>query len=320
MRTLKPRNGKAKHSVLAVISRAYPLDRFFDSIAASDIPFADCRFIAYVDSDDADLIATVKSRATAIPFAAVTLHVTDQPPFHATSPTEHLTVAKKHGKVRVDTVGLIPKTTDKLLLLEDDTAIPPDSWAKLSAMLEDGYDWASGFEVSRWQKPCAGIWRITENQIAAMMPTDHPEDVDATGLYLVMTTLPVYAAGRWDEFDPRYGQDVSVTFLLTLAGYRLGVDWSLECVHMGPDRDWLCSQVVPFVRPATAIEPQHIDVMVDVAPALYIGTTPRPLKTKALVMGKEVVMDGVTYPKGIRVTLETARQMAAAGLITADLS
>ena len=323
MRLLKPRAGKATHTVLATISRAYPLARFFDSIAASDIPFADCRFIAYCDTDSDDLIAEVKSRALAVPFAAVTLAVTGNAPFHASSPTEHFEVAQRHGRSRQETVALVPKATDRLLLLEDDTTVPPDSWQKLSAMLESGYDWAIGFEVSRWQRPCAGIWRIQDGTISSMMPQfdldteSYVQDIDASGLYLVMTTPAVYAAQRWDTYDHTYGQDVSVTYALSQSGYRLGVDWSLECVHIGPDRDWTCGQVVEFVRAARPHQPEHVDDMVKPAQSVVRGRTVTPLRNKRLVMGKTVEMDGVVYERGQRVDLATAIEMSNRNLISA---
>lgn len=304
MLTLRPRRKKARYVVLAPFSRWYPIARFFESLAASDVPFADCEFVGYVDHDEREMADAVARLASELPFARVTVHFTGLPPVNIGKDTT--AQRKRQAMMRAHTFDFIRDDADLLLLLEDDTTVPADTWRKLTAMLADGYDWASGFEVGRWAIPCAGIWRIEPKLREAMMPKDGVEDCDATGVYLVLTTPAVYKARPWDVYDNRWGQDVTVTHLLKQDGYRMGVDWSLECVHMGPDRDWLCSEVVPHRSKMPPMNPHHFSV-----------PEPPPADRREYCLAVDVNYAGKTWVRGTKVSHDTARLMSLAGAIKA---
>lgn len=304
--TLRPRRKKARHVILAPFSRAYPVTRFFESLRASDVPLELCEFVAYIDHDDAALIALVTAEAQALPCPRVTIHVTETPPPDDSAGTTPR--RKRQALMRAHTFDFIRDDAELLLLLEDDTTVPADTWAKLTAMHADSYDWASGFEVGRWACPCAGIWRIEKTQLDSMMPTGGVEDCDATGVFLVLTTPAVYKARPWDVYDNRWGQDVTVTHLLKRDGYRLGVDWSLQCIHMGPDRDWLCSEVVQLRRRLPALNPHH-----------YLEPEPSPVIARTYRLGVDVEWGGKTFKRGSKVDHATARLMSLAGAIKATI-
>ena len=156
--------------------------------------------------------------------------------------------------MRCASVGLIPGSK-YLLLLEDDTTVPANAWERLTAGLDAGYDWVCGYEVGRWDCPCPGLWRIGDKRIRSAEPGDGLEQVDATGLYLVLTTPELYRSVPWDVWDNSFGHDVSITWGFTKAGYRLGVDWTLECVHMTESKDWTCAMSGAYDRPVNPYQP-----------------------------------------------------------------
>ena len=158
--------------------------------------------------------------------------------------------------MRCASVGLIPDA-ELLLLLEDDTTVPANAWARLTAALDAGYDWVSGFEVGRWDFRCPGVWRITPRRVETPPPGKGVEPVDATGLYLVLTRPDIYRSQKWDVWDNGYGHDVSVTYRMTLAGYRLAVDWDARCIHMTEAGDLDTSEWKLVERP----NPGHTPIL-----------------------------------------------------------
>ena len=296
------------HTVFAPFSRPWAIDRFFDTLALSDVPFADCHFTAYVDHDDQAVVKRVRDRAKELPWLSVTVKSSGQPPAGNTDSSG--TRRTRQALMRQASFDLIRKRSERLLLLEDDTTVPPQVWAKLGAMLDSGYDWATGFEVCRWNLRCAGVWRIGHGKIESMLPKQATvEPCDASGVYCAMTTPAVYMRYPWDVMDPTYGQDVTVTYRLHLDGLKLGVDWSCQCIHFDDKRDYRCEDVVRYVRKVAPLRLVHIDTI-----------DSKRVKPKAppkrYTMGKTVELDGTRYAKGSRITADTARAMYAAGLIT----
>jgi len=240
------REGDGDVWVFVPFTRKWCVPRFFDALAASDVPFDRCKVTFYIDSEDSSLAHAVAGRAVQIPFADIVIHFSCLAP-PGEKAKSHIR-RKRHAAMRCASVGLMPKDCEYVLLLEDDTPPPSDCWAKLTAGIDAGYDWVSGFEVGRWGHTVPGIWRIDANHCSTATPGDGLEQVDATGIFLTLTTPEVYASEKWDVWDNSYGHDVSITYRMTLAGYRLAVDWSLTCVHMTLDKDYTTDMAVAWTR------------------------------------------------------------------------
>lgn len=324
------RKGSGDIVVFAPFTRLWCVERFYAALAASDVPFHRCRYVAFVDSDDPALLDAVTAGALALPFAEVVVHCTAwEPPAEFCRSRER---RGRHSAMRCASVGLIPDAK-YLLLLEDDTLIPPNSWKRLRAGLSKGYDWVCGFEVGRWRCPCPGIWDMSTPGIRRSKdPGKGLEPCDATGVYLVLTTPDVYRALPWDVWDNNYGHDVSITWLLTQKGYKLGVDWSLECIHITEDGDLTCDMWGPTQNPrglpdftpvlASYPEAKPLDRFQESGPTrVAVSAEPgRKFNSRVYALGKTVVMDGVTYLKGDLIDHETAVAMSAAGVIGAKIT
>lgn len=312
-------------AIFAPFTRIWCVDRFFDSLAASDVPFGRGRFVAYVDHNDRDLVDAVKERAASIPFAEVFVHCSAwQPPAEFARSRER---RGRHGAMRTASVGLVPADADWLLLLEDDTTVPEKVWQYGIAAINKGYDWVSGFEVGRWSCTCPGLWLYDDLTLNTPMPAEnHLVDVDATGIFCVLTRPEVYAAVKWDVWDADWGHDVSITYALKQKGYRLGVDWRLECVHMTQDGDLTCDMATPLTRRVGPLDMQlqaypnlrPLTSFSDEGPKLVRRTTKaNPFGDNTFYrFGEDIEYDGVVYPKRTRVPRTIAKLMYEDGLIS----
>ena len=319
------REGTGDIAVFVPFTRRWCVERFFASLGASDVPLERCRLTLYIDSDDASLLRHATAEAEALPFAEIVLHYTAWAPPAEFAPTRER--RGRHGAMRSASAALIPDAK-YLLLLEDDTLIPPDSWAKLTAGLDAGYDWVCGFEVGRWSCPCPGIWHISERERRSATPGTGLERVDATGLYLVLTTPELYRSRRWDFWDNAWGHDVSITYQMTLDGYKLGVDWSLTCIHMTQEGDLTCDMAEEICQRR---QPHHPVPPVDAKPLMRfqktgpVRVTERKRTTyvpdrRKYILGIDVTHDGLFYPKGTPISHDTAVAMSAAGVIKATIT
>lgn len=324
------REGTGDVAVFVPFTRRWCVTRFFASLAASDVPLHRCRLTLYADTDDPALVTDLAAASEALPFAEIVLHYTAWKAPAEFAPTRER--RGRHGAMRTASAGLIPEA-DYLLLLEDDTLIPPDSWAKLTAGMEGfewdaGFDWVCGFEVGRWSCPCPGIWHLTETERRSARPGTGLEQVDATGFYLVLTTPELYRSRRWDYWDKDWGHDVSITWQMTLDGYKLGVDWSLRCVHMTEDGDLTCDTVVELVqrkpghRPTPPVEAAPLMEFQATGPTLVVGGRPKrpPRDRRRYSLAHDVTHGGSLYPKGAIIGHETAVAMSAAGVIGATIT
>ena len=217
-------------TVFCPFTRPWAVASFFAALEASDVPRD--RFVAYVDSEDASLEAAVLNRASGL-FEVVETHLSGvAPPPERIHPRHR---RKRQAQMRTASQACVGD--DELLLLEDDTLIPADTFARLSETRRD-FDWVVGAEVGRWGT-CnpVGAWRIAEEsgglRIASMMPSGAPVDrADATGLYCVLTSAAVYREADFGAWDDRIGHDIHTTVRLSRAGRRLAVDWRVPCVHL----------------------------------------------------------------------------------------
>jgi len=224
----------------------------------------------------------------------------------------------RHGAMRCASVGLIPQECDWLLLLEDDTTVPAKVWEYSTEAFEKGYDWVSGFEIGRWSCPCPGLWHVRDFELTTPMPgKQHLEDVDATGIFCVLTKPSTYASVKWDVWDTDWGHDVAITYALKLKGYRLGVDWRLECVHMTQEGDLTCNMARPLTRRAQALDMQ-LQSYPNLEPLMSFASKGPKLQRRnrrGLVemtyyrFGEDIEFDGVFYPKRTRVPRSVAKRM-----------
>lgn len=243
-------------TIFCPFTRAWAVAPFFEALAASDVPFDRARFIAYIDTDDHNVEEAI--RAVLGPFPTIEAVISGRAAPQDLSPRPRRI---RHAMMREDSKALVGDGA--LLLLEDDTLIPPDTFSRLLETRRD-CDWAIGAEVGRWSwaRP-PGVWRILEEDgrlihKEAVMPGPRPELVDATGFYCVLTTAAVYRELDCSTWSDMIGLDVHATWRLTQSGRRLMVDWRVPCVHITPTERLTMADARPFQASLVGCEDQQL--------------------------------------------------------------
>ncbi|HQG04327.1 MAG TPA: hypothetical protein P5199_12785 [Thermoanaerobaculia bacterium] len=226
------RRGRATLEVLCPFTRGWAVGPFFDALEASDVPLGHASFLAYVDSDDEELVAAVRERLERLPCPELRLHVSGWAP-----PDERAKRRTRHAAMRLATQGLVG--TGRLLLLEDDTIVPAATYRPLQRLRAA---WAVGVQVGRWGQRCLGLWHVDQHRARTLMPGEPDELCNATGFYCVLTTGSIYRSLDMWHWDDVRGHDVSVT-----SGLRgIAIAWDVETGHLTRDGVIGCDEAAPY--------------------------------------------------------------------------
>lgn len=245
-------------TVFCPFTRVWAVAPFFEALRASDVPFERARFIAYIDTDDPGMEEAIRAECERLPFAAIDVVTSGR-----TAPQDRHPRPRRvrHALMREASKTLVGDGA--LLLLEDDTLIPSDTFLRLLETRRD-CDWAIGAEVGRWSwaRP-PGVWRILEQggrliQKEAVMPGPRPELVDATGFYCVLTTAAIYRELDCSTWSDMIGLDVHATWRLTQSGRRLMVDWRVPCIHITPTERLTMADARPLQASLVGCEDQQL--------------------------------------------------------------
>lgn len=132
-----------------------------------------------------------------------------------------------------------------LFLLEDDTFVSTDSLMKIKDNLLAEHDLAlvSGVETGRWAYKHIGAWncdRDRDGEIESvkslrygpkMAEVDYLQHCDGTGMYCMVTYTDLYKAATFRNEAMPLGPDMNYGFDLRKQGYRVAVNWGVECEH-----------------------------------------------------------------------------------------
>lgn len=127
-----------------------------------------------------------------------------------------------------------------VFLLEDDTVIPLNTFEKMiknySQFPHAGF--ISGVQVGRWGFTALGVWKVDNpydvTKITSQLPDQNPliGEVDATGMYCMMTKWELYQSVSFQPFNDWLGPDVHYGIELRKEGYRNYVDWTINTTHL----------------------------------------------------------------------------------------
>lgn len=134
---------------------------------------------------------------------------------------------------------------DYVFLIEDDTLIPLNTLEKLlkhySAFPFAGF--ITGVQIGRWGINVPGIWAVDNpydvKMIKSLLPPEIPlgtktmlQDIDASGMYCMLTKRDNYLKADFTPFDAILGPDVSFGLALRREGYKNYVDWTINTSHL----------------------------------------------------------------------------------------
>lgn len=228
--------GAVDLTVVVPFTRLWAVAPFFDALEASDVPIERSAIIAYCDTEDDAVLQAVSERCQS--FRTRLLHFTAWEPPGEREKAHRRRI--RHTAMRLGLRGLMPKT-GRVLMLEDDTIVPADVYARLTRLLEAGADIAIGLQVGRWASPVNGVWSITPDTrnrgllvARALDRTTGIQRVDAAGFYCMLCEAETYRQLDFRVWNDSLGHDVSVTYRATQAGMSIVLDWECGCGHLTP--------------------------------------------------------------------------------------
>ena len=193
-------------TVLLPVTRPWARLAFCSALAASDVPRQ--RLILVADAPGCE--------GWADDLAALGFHVEAHYTNNPDPPPGREERRDRHRAMRRLTQALV--YDGPLLCLEDDTIVPPDVYARLSAIAP-----ATGVQVGRHESRAVGVYRN-----GAPVIGEGIEDIDACGHYCLLTTGEAYRAAT----IPAVGQ-VDTGHTAQIDGLR--VDWDCVCGHLAQE-------------------------------------------------------------------------------------
>jgi hypothetical protein len=192
-------------TVLMPVTRDWTRDAVCAAIAASDIP----RDQAIIVFDKIGCDGSCWMRDFTRMGFRVTACWTEEP---GSPPSDRMARRVRHASMREFTTRLVPD--GELLILDDDTLVPTDVYARLKAAGPH----ATGIQVSRWGNALCGVYRDD----MALATGVGVESVDKCGHYCLLTTGEMYRRTATHTPDECYMQPIP----------GLKADWDCVCGHL----------------------------------------------------------------------------------------
>lgn len=190
-------------TILLPVTRPWTRQPICEAIATSDIPRG--RVLLVLDTPGCEMW---EESLRGIGFSVETHHTGIAEPV----PSRRLARRPRHNKMREFTIGLVPD--GELLILDDDTIVPPDVYARLKAAGPH----ATGIQVSRHGNMLCGVYRNGR----ALLAGTGVEPVDFCGHYCLLTTGAMYRKTALHKPSECYMQPIP----------GLKADWDCVCGHL----------------------------------------------------------------------------------------
>ncbi len=137
---------------------------------------------------------------------------------------------------------------DYIFSVEDDTLFPPNALQKLmqAYVYNPHAGFITGVQIGRWGYTTPGIWRVDNpydvKWVQSLLPPipqkpidpriDTIQEIDASGLYCLLTKREHYMSCTFEPFEDQLGPDFSFGIHLRKEGYKNYVDWSVNTAHL----------------------------------------------------------------------------------------
>ena len=240
---------KPKYTLFVPFTRLWFVDRFLIQLNQINLPSQDFELVFYNDSDNKELRNTLRQWLVdnCSKYNGAILYTTQNHPLGENDVQE-----KRRTRIvemKQKSIRLI-NDTEYVFSLEDDTAIPLDTFSRLLDTMKDNDNVGvvSGVQQGRHVAKVVGVWRIDPVQDPRVIKTSEfkspqIEQVEGVGWYCYLTPTELYKNASYRFEAECLGPDVCYSWDLTKAGYKVLVDWSLICPHVTqygtfiPDKD-----------------------------------------------------------------------------------
>ena len=150
---------------------------------------------------------------------------------------------KRIGDIHKEIAGYLSESSEFILLVEDDTVIPPHTIDTLmhTMLNRRNVGFVSGVELGRWGFTHIGAWLVDNledpQEIVSIANTGGLVKVSAAGFYCCLTRRVNYIRGDFNPFDKILGPDFSYGLNLKREGFSNYVNFDVKCVHKTAKED-----------------------------------------------------------------------------------
>lgn len=244
--TFDETNEAPKITMVIPISRMWPLDRLFESLANLNIPYSDVGLLFYIDTDHERLIEKVIREKIPALYKKSDIGMTGFLKVYVAR--NEIIPEQRNYKERRKRVAQIHNTCKQFIKgefvmgIEDDTIVPRETfWRLYRAILElNKVGFVTGCEVGRWGMKHIGGWKFLDrmgNDISALQSVPYQKgviDLDAGGLYCFMARSDLYKAHDFAAHE-KYefiGPDMAFGKYVRDQGFRCLMDMDIVCHHL----------------------------------------------------------------------------------------
>lgn len=228
-----------KITIIIPVTRKECLDKLFESLKNLVFDYERTDILFYVDCIDGVVIDKINTfMVTSIMETIV--H------FSGNEGVPNVRISKRRDRiveVHKNIQHLIPRDTEYIMGLEDDTIFPADALQRmLPVIMRDNVGFIEGVQVGRWGIKMIGAWRTDDVENPTKMitlpfldttgnPGKYLERIDAGGFYCFMTKANLYKEANFEWHDECFGPDVCYSLNLRKLGFKNYIDWGLICGH-----------------------------------------------------------------------------------------
>lgn len=229
---IKP-NDLPEYSLVCMFSRLWVLKKWFEEFSKLEIDKEKTELIFYTDSLEPDLYKFVTIEAKKLTdFNGVRVIWGRNGELTYRAKDSRIRICKIHEELKKYIDG------NKLIMIEDDTVVPPDGIIKLIRnfnMLEN-VAFVQGIEVGRRAYRNYGSWQ----EAGATVYTDPPRtglyEINGGGFYCFITNAKLYKEHNFLSYQKTiyepFGPDFYFVNKLTKKGYKAFTNWSIKCRHL----------------------------------------------------------------------------------------
>lgn len=219
-----------KITIVLPISRDTYFQRLFPSLEFMITP-PDTSILAIVDGD-IQLYEKARNYITSSKFAErLCIHRKSQPQLTITSRRKRIAEIHNEAKQYLNNAEL-------LFLIEDDTLYHPSTLRKLFDVYKNfpHAGFVSGVQVGRWGLKYIGLWEVDNvyepTKISSSPIKQWVHEIDASGLYCMLTRKETYMKHTFEPYDNILGPDFNYGLWLRKEGYRNYAHFDVHCTHL----------------------------------------------------------------------------------------
>lgn len=234
-------------------SRAWVFDRFREQMLKAEMPYGQTEVVVLLDSKDLGLrdkwLELLRLMRLEKSWNGLSLYMTGLEPLD-----DRARIYQRRQRIMdlKERSKKVISATRYVYSIEDDTFVPPDTFAKLYKHITPEVGLVTAVEAGRWGIKMVGVWEIIDDEqgnpliVRTKLPPEVPsiEEIQGSGWYCYITRVDLFKKLIARDNGEPMGVDVCYCYDVIKEGYKALVDWSVHCEHhtrqgeiIRPDKD-----------------------------------------------------------------------------------